>query len=71
MTIEEILAGESKTVEFKQELPDKSEKYMKSVVAFSNTSGGKIIIGVEDKTRTVVGVPDDKAFEIRSLLDHF
>ena len=64
MTIEEIVAGESKTVEFKQELPDKSEKYMKSVVAFSNTSGGKIIIGVEDKTRTVVGVPDDKAFEI-------
>jgi len=64
MTIKEILAGESKTVEFKQELPDKSEKYMKSVVAFSNTSGGKIIIGVEDKTHKVVGVPDDKAFEI-------
>lgn len=64
MTIEEILSGESKTVEFKQELPEKSDKYMKSIVAFSNTSGGKLIIGVEDKTRKVVGVPDDKAFEI-------
>lgn len=64
MTIEEILAGESKTIEFKQELPDKSDKYMKSVIAFSNTSGGKIIIGVDDKTRKVIGVPMDKAFEI-------
>lgn len=64
MTIEEILSGESKTVEFKQELPDKSDKYMKSIVAFSNTSGGKLIIGIEDKIRKVVGVPDDKAFEI-------
>jgi predicted HTH transcriptional regulator len=54
--IEELLAGESSTVEFKRDLPDKSDKYMKTVVGFSNTSGGKIIIGVEDKTRKVVGV---------------
>lgn len=33
MTIEEILAGESKNVEFKESLPEKSIKYMKSVVA--------------------------------------
>ncbi len=64
MTIEEILVGESRTMEFKKELPDKSIKYMNSVVAFSNTSGGKIIIGIEDKTREVLGVPIDKAFEI-------
>ena len=36
MTIEEILAGESKNVEFKETLPEKSIKYMKSVVAFAN-----------------------------------
>lgn len=36
MTIEEILRGESKNVEFKEKLPDKSIKYMKSVVAFAN-----------------------------------
>ncbi|PWJ72477.1 UNVERIFIED_CONTAM: hypothetical protein C7383_11888 [Murimonas intestini] len=36
MTIEEILAGESKNVEFKESLPEKSIKYMKSVVAFAN-----------------------------------
>lgn len=32
MTIEEIFAGESKNVEFKENLPEKSIKYMKSVV---------------------------------------
>ena len=32
MTIEEILAGESKNVEFKENLPERSIKYMKSVL---------------------------------------
>ena len=51
MTIEVILAGESKNVEFKENLPEKSIKYMKSVVAFANGTGGKIIFGIADKTR--------------------
>ena len=54
MTIEEILAGESKNVEFKENLPEKSIKYMKSVVAFANGTGGKIIFGIADKTRELV-----------------
>ena len=49
MSLEEIIAGESKTIEFKEELPADSKKYMKTVVAFSNTAGGKIIIGISDK----------------------
>ena len=59
MTIEEILAGESKNVEFKVQRPDKSMKYMKTVVAFANGKGGRII---DDKTREVVGIPEDKVF---------
>ena len=55
MTIEEILAGESKDVEFKENLPEKSLKYMKSVVAFANGTGGKIIFGIADKTREEIG----------------
>ena len=49
MTIEEILAGESKNVEFKVQRPDKSIKYMKTVVAFANGKGGQIIFGIDDK----------------------
>ena len=63
MTIEEILAGESKNVEFKESLPEKSIKYMKSVVAFANGIGGKIILGIADKTREVVGFSKEDVFE--------
>jgi len=36
MTVEEILQGESKDLEFKEKLPEDSKKYMKTIVAFSN-----------------------------------
>ena len=62
VTIEEILAGESKNVEFKEELPEKSIKYMKSVVAFANGIGGKIIFGIVDKTREVIGFNKEEVF---------
>ena len=63
MTREEILAGESKNVEFKENLPEKSIKYMKSVVAFANGTGGKIIFGIADKTREVVGFDKEDVFK--------
>lgn len=62
MTIEEIVAGESKNVEFKESLPEKSIKYMKSVVAFANGNGGKIIFGIADKTKEVVGFSKEDVF---------
>ena len=63
MTIEEILAGECKNVEFKENLPEKSIKYMKSVVAFANGTGGKIIFGIADKTREVIGFDKEDVFK--------
>lgn len=36
MKLEEILAAESKNIEFKESLPAKSSKYMKTIVAFAN-----------------------------------
>ena len=63
MTIEEILAGESKNVEFKENLLEKSIKYMKSVVAFVNGTGGKIIFGIANKTREIVGFDQEDMFK--------
>ena len=63
MTMEEILSGESKNVEFKESLPDKSIKYMKSVVAFANGTGGRIVFGVADKTREVTGIGKEDVFK--------
>ena len=45
-------------------LPDKSEKYMKTIVAFANTQGGKLIVGVDDKTHQIVGVENDVLFQL-------
>ncbi len=62
MTREEILAGESKNMEFKVSRPEKSIKYMKSVVAFANGKGGRIIFGIDDETREIVGIPKENVF---------
>ena len=66
MGAEEFLKGESRNVEYKSELPKKSERYMKSVIAFANTSGGKLIIGIEDGSNKVVGVDKDSVFQMGS-----
>ena len=63
MTAEEIFAGESENVEFKSEIPPKSEKYMKTVVAFANGKGGKLIFGVENGTWAVTGFSKEEVFQ--------
>ncbi len=68
MTLEEIKNSESKNVEFKVQLPDDGKKYMKTIVAYANTSGGKIIIGVDDITRKVVGVEPSSVFRSRDRI---
>ena len=62
--LEEFIRGEGKNVEFKVSLPKKSENYIKTIIAFANSQGGKLIIGVDDKTRDVVGVDRDDVFQI-------
>ena len=50
-------------MEFKENLLEKSIKYMKSVVAFANGNGGKIIFGIADKTREVIGFDKEDVFK--------
>ena len=59
-----MFSGESKNIEYKVTLPDKSEKYMKTIVAFANTQGGKLIVGVDDKTHEIVGVETEILFQL-------
>lgn len=46
---------EGKTLEFKQDLSS-PRNLLKTLVAFANTAGGKVIVGVADKTRKLLGV---------------
>lgn len=63
MTKEQIFAGESKNTEFKICRPENSLKYIKTVVAFANGKGGKIIFGIEDTTKDIAGIPEEIIFQ--------
>ena len=58
-----LFSGESKNIEYKVTVPDKSEKYMKTVVAFANGKGGKIVFGVDDKTLEIVGMNTENIYK--------
>jgi len=62
--LELLKQSEGKTLEFKRDLssPDGA---LRSIVAFANTAGGTLLIGVEDKSRHVRGVKDPLATEER------
>lgn len=45
---------ESKNLEFKSQL-SKFENLIKTCIAFANGSGGQILIGIEDKTKKIIG----------------
>ena len=55
--IEVLQKPEGKTLEYKRDLSS-PEGLLKTLVAFANTAGGILAIGIEDRTRRVTGVPD-------------
>lgn len=59
---DEILEGESYSLEFKLVPNEDRAKYLKTVVAFANGKGGRILFGVAND-RTVVGVPGEQIFQ--------
>lgn len=70
---DEILAGESHSLEFKLVPNEDRIKYLKTVVAFANGRGGRILFGVAND-RTVHGIPNDRVFAemdgvVNSIID--
>ena len=63
--LQEIQKGESQTLEFKEQLP-KGQQVAKTLIAFANTSGGKLVVGVSDD-RQLVGIQDD-IFELQDQI---
>lgn len=51
-----LAAGEGQEIEFKENI--ESGGVINTICAFANTGGGKLIIGIVDKTREIVGVAD-------------
>ena len=60
---------EGKTLEFKRDLSS-PKNLLKTLVAFANTAGGRVIVGVEDQTRAALGVesPLDEEERLGSMI---
>jgi len=54
---------ESRRLEFKEAWP-KGEQIARTVVAFANGAGGKIVFGVKNKPREIIGISDDELFAL-------
>jgi predicted HTH transcriptional regulator len=52
--VELLKRPEGKTLEFKRDLST-PDGVLKTIVAFANTAGGTLLLGVEDKSRHVRG----------------
>lgn len=62
------LFGEGKDIEFKREIPKNHEKFLKDVIAFANSSGGTIYLGIEDETGVVYGIGDASPFKLSDAI---
>ena len=60
--------GESDTYEFKVQIPEKHEKFLKTAVAFANGKGGRLIFGVRDQTWEIIGIPPDEVSSARDAV---
>src|SRR3972149_11304862 len=49
---------ESRSLEFKSKLP-KFQSLIKTCIAFANGSGGRVMIGIEDNTRRIIGITEE------------
>lgn len=54
--VELLKRHEGKTIEYKRDLSS-PDGILKCLVAFANTAGGTVLIGVEDQSKNVRGLP--------------
>ncbi|MBA8667850.1 putative DNA binding domain-containing protein [Holosporaceae bacterium 'Namur'] len=63
MKVEELIKQhESKILEFKENLNSKA-KILATIIAFSNSSGGKLVIGINDKSHNIIGIQNPMLME--------
>ena len=71
IALELIAQGEGQHVEFKENVPSKVRELSEEVCAFSNASGGYVLIGISNKSEFVKGftIDNSKRSSIQDSLD--
>ena len=65
-----IREGESQTLDFKRRV-SKAYKIAKTLAAFANTKGGRLLIGVEDDGKISGVDPHQESFQLQKAADYF
>ena len=70
MLKDEIEKGESRRLEFKEKFSSQHHGIAKTAISFSNGAGGKIIIGIKDKTKEIIGLPEDDLLDLPDAISN-
>ena len=65
--LDKVKQPENRKLELKRSLPFRA-KWLKSIIAFANGAGGELILGVDDKSRDIVGV--ETPFELEEKISN-
>jgi len=58
---------ESRRLEFKESFP-KGEQVARTAVAFANGAGGRMVFGVKDSPREIIGIPEGQLFTMEERI---
>ncbi len=53
--LEKVRQPENRKLELKRSLPPRA-KWLKTIIAFANGTGGELILGVDDKNRDILEI---------------
>ncbi|PXF58945.1 MAG: hypothetical protein C4B58_04515 [Deltaproteobacteria bacterium] len=65
--LDKVRQPENRKLELKRSLPPKA-KWLKSIIAFANGAGGELILGIDDKSRDIVGI--ENPFELEEKISN-
>jgi predicted HTH transcriptional regulator len=60
---------ESRRLEFKERLPQ-GDRLARTAVALANGAGGKIVFGIKDSPREIIGVDENRLFELKERINN-
>ncbi|MDR3266424.1 MAG: putative DNA binding domain-containing protein [Tannerella sp.] len=70
MHIKEVIKQpEGRRLEFKEDLPEKSD-LAKTIIAFANDAGGNLYIGINDNPREIAGLPEDRLVALENQISN-